>query len=54
MKKTREELQSYREKQPLGSTRLEKLLPLLCIPHGEGDWIDTVLELGRDCTRPLV
>lgn len=41
-----EKLQPYREEEPLSSTGLEQLLPLLCVAHGEGDGVDGVLEPG--------
>ena len=43
----------YREEKPLSSTGLEQLLPLFLVAHGEGDWVDLVLELGCDGPRPL-
>lgn len=45
---------TYREKESLSSTGLEELLPLVRIPHREGDGVDAVLELGWDGARPLV
>lgn len=39
-------LQPYREEKSLSSTGLEELLPLVSIPHREGDGVDSVLELG--------
>lgn len=42
----------YREEESLSSAGLEEFLPLVCIAHGEGDRVDTVLELGSDSTRP--
>ncbi len=39
-------LQPYREEESLSSTRLEELLPFFGVPHGEGDGVDAVLELG--------
>lgn len=47
-------LQPYGEEESLSSTGLEELLPLVSIPHREGDGVDSVLELGRDGARPLV
>lgn len=44
----------YREEEPLSGAGLEELLPLVGVPHGEGDGVDPVLELGRDGARPLV
>ncbi len=39
-------LQPYREEESLSSTGLEELLPLVSVPHREGDGVDVVLELG--------
>lgn len=47
-------LQPYREEEPLSSAGLEELLPLFCVPHGEGDGVDVVLEPGCDEARPLI
>lgn len=38
--------QPYGEEEPLSSTGLEELLPLVGVPHGEGDGVDSVVELG--------
>lgn len=47
-------LQPYGEEESLSSAGLEELLPLVGVPHGEGDWVDSVLELGGDGARPLI
>lgn len=47
-------LQAYGEEESLSSTGLEELLPLVGVPHGEGDGVDPVLELGGDGAGPLV
>lgn len=39
-------LQTYREEESLSGTGLEELLPLVSVPHREGDGVDAVLELG--------
>jgi len=44
--------QAYGEEEPLCSAGLEELLPLVGVPHGEGDGVDPVLELGGDGARP--
>lgn len=36
----------YREEESLSGTGLEELLPLVSIPHREGDGVDAVMELG--------
>lgn len=45
---------TYRQKESLSSTGLEELLPLVSVPHREGDGVDAVLELGWDRAGPLV
>lgn len=47
-------LQPYGEEESLSSAGLEELLPLVSVPHGEGDGVDGVLEPRRDGARPLV
>ena len=47
-------LRPYREEESLSSAGLEELLPLVGVPHGEGDRVDSVLELSGDGARPLV
>lgn len=47
-------LQPYGEEESLSSAGLEELLPLVGVPHGEGDGVDGVLEPRRDGTRPLL
>lgn len=42
----------YGEEESLSSTRLEELLPLVGVPHREGDGVDPVLELGGDRRGP--
>lgn len=46
--------QPYGEEESLSSAGLEELLPLVSVPHGEGDGVDGVLEPRRDGARPLV
>lgn len=45
---------TYRQKESLSSAGLEEFLPLVSVPHREGDGVDDVLELGRDRAGPLV
>lgn len=42
----------YREKESLSSAGLEEFLPLVSVPHREGDGVDVVLELGSNGARP--
>lgn len=37
--------QPYWEEESLSGAGLEELLPFVCVPHGEGDGVEAVLEL---------
>lgn len=47
-------LQPYGKEESLSSAGLEELLPLVGVPHGEGDGVDGVVEPCGDGARPLV